>query len=118
MRVHIKAKGDRKEKIGQKKGKKDAGDFNNTPRAAPPHTVRVVENGFAFLHFIFEPGGTAGKYRSRRGWVRRRDSVCSIVRGLAVMKRVFSNPVVALAAGLGLRLYFGLRLAADSGDSV
>src|SRR5258708_21056352 len=34
------------------------------------------------------------------------------------MKRVFSNPIVALAAGLGLRLYFGLRFPANSGDTV
>ena len=34
------------------------------------------------------------------------------------MKRVFSNPVVALAAGLCLRLFFILRFPADSGDTV
>src|SRR5258708_1580445 len=34
------------------------------------------------------------------------------------MKRVFSNPIVALAAGLGLRLYFVLRFPANSGDTV
>jgi len=34
------------------------------------------------------------------------------------MKRVFSNPIVALAAGLGLRLYFVLKFPANSGDTV
>jgi hypothetical protein len=34
------------------------------------------------------------------------------------MKRVFSNPFVALAAGLCLRLFFVLRYPASSGDSV
>jgi len=34
------------------------------------------------------------------------------------MKRVFSNPIVALAAGLCLRLYFVLRFPANSGDTV
>ncbi len=34
------------------------------------------------------------------------------------MKRVFSNPFVALAAGLCLRLYFVLRFPANSGDTV
>jgi hypothetical protein len=35
-----------------------------------------------------------------------------------LMKRVFSNPIVALAAGLGLRLYFVLKFPANSGDTV
>src|SRR6266853_3038490 len=50
--------------------------------------------------------------------VRLRDSVCSIVRCVALMKRVFSNPIVALTAGLCLRLYFVLKFPANSGDTV
>jgi len=34
------------------------------------------------------------------------------------MKRIFSHPLVALAAGLCLRLFLVLRLPADSGDTV
>src|SRR5713101_8771260 len=34
------------------------------------------------------------------------------------MKRVFSNPLVALSAGLCLRLYFVLKFPATSGDTV
>lgn len=34
------------------------------------------------------------------------------------MKRIFSNPVFALAAGLCLRLFFVLKFPADSGDTV
>lgn len=34
------------------------------------------------------------------------------------MKRVFSNPVFAMAAGLCLRLFFVLKFPADSGDTV
>ena len=34
------------------------------------------------------------------------------------MKRVFSNPLTALAAGLCLRLYFVLKFPANSGDTV
>src|SRR5258708_3517191 len=37
---------------------------------------------------------------------------------LALMKRVFSNPLVALTAGLSLRLYFVLKFPANSGDTV
>ena len=47
-----------------------------------------------------------------------RDSVLSIVRCVAPMKRIFSQPVFALAAGLGLRLFFVLKFPADSGDTV
>jgi hypothetical protein len=36
----------------------------------------------------------------------------------ALMKRVFSNPLVALIAGLCLRLYFVLKFPASSGDTV
>jgi hypothetical protein len=34
------------------------------------------------------------------------------------MKRIFSHPLVALAAGLGLRLFFVLKSPANSGDTV
>ncbi len=34
------------------------------------------------------------------------------------MKRIFSNPFVALAAGLGLRLFYVLKFPANSGDAV
>jgi hypothetical protein len=34
------------------------------------------------------------------------------------MKRIFSHPLVALAAGLGLRLFFVFRYPANSGDTV
>jgi hypothetical protein len=34
------------------------------------------------------------------------------------MKRIFSNPIAALAAGLGLRLFFVLGFPANSGDTV
>src|SRR6266480_7921478 len=50
--------------------------------------------------------------------VRLRDSVCSIVRCVALMKRVFSNPLAALTAGLCLRLFFVLKFPANSGDTV
>src|SRR5215467_7332096 len=47
-----------------------------------------------------------------------RDSVCaSIVRCVAPMKRIFSSPVFALVAGLCLRLFFVLKVPADSGDT-
>jgi hypothetical protein len=36
----------------------------------------------------------------------------------ALMKRVFSNPLVALIAGLCLRVYFVLKFPANSGDTV
>src|SRR2546421_2757746 len=47
-----------------------------------------------------------------------RDSGPSIVRCVALMKRVFSNSFVALIAGLCLRLYFVLKFPANSGDTV
>src|SRR3989440_8752004 len=50
--------------------------------------------------------------------VRLRDSVCSIERCVALMKRVFSNPLAALTAGLCLRLFFVLKFPANSGDTV
>src|SRR5712664_3834739 len=37
---------------------------------------------------------------------------------LALIKRVFSNPLVALTAGLCLRLFFALKFPANSGDTV
>ena len=46
------------------------------------------------------------------------ESVCSIVRCVPLMKRIFSHPIVALAAGLGLRLFFVLKYPANSGDTV
>src|SRR5882762_6715645 len=54
------------------------------------------------------------------GWapVRLLDSVFSIVRCVALMKRIFSNTFVALAAGLCLRLFFVLQYPANSGDTV
>src|SRR5690349_24504786 len=55
---------------------------------------------------------------SRLVGVLPRDSVCSIVRCVAPMKRIFSSPVFALAAGLCLRLFFVLKFPADSGDTV
>src|ERR1700719_4171560 len=36
----------------------------------------------------------------------------------ALMKRVFSNPLVVLIAGLCLRLFFVLKFPANSGDTV
>src|SRR6516225_8112582 len=47
-----------------------------------------------------------------------RDSACSIVRCVAPMKRIFSSPVLALAAGLCVRLFFVLKFPAESGDTV
>ena len=40
---------------------------------------------------------------------RLHDSVCSIVRCVAFMKRIFSHTVAALAAGLCLRLFFAFK---------
>jgi hypothetical protein len=58
------------------------------------------------------------EYDSRLGGALPRDSVCSIVRCVSPMKRIFSNPVFALAVGLGLRLLFVLQFPANSGDTV
>src|SRR6266851_9205447 len=44
-------------------------------------------------------------------------SVFSIVRCVARMKRIFSHPLTALAAGLCLRLFFVLKFPANSGDT-
>src|SRR5579864_1128541 len=45
-------------------------------------------------------------------------SRCSIVRCVASMKRIFWNPVAALFAGVGLRLFFVFKYPANSGDTV
>jgi hypothetical protein len=50
--------------------------------------------------------------------VRLHESVCTIVRCVALMKRIFSNPITALASGLCLRLFFVLKFPANSGDTV
>jgi hypothetical protein len=51
------------------------------------------------------------------GPIRLRDSVLSIVRCVAFMKRILSHSILALAAGLGLRLFFILKYpASNSGD--
>ncbi len=54
---------------------------------------------------------------SRLVGVLPRDSVCSIVRCVKPMKRIFSSPVFALAVGFCLRLFFVLKFPADSGDT-
>jgi 4-amino-4-deoxy-L-arabinose transferase-like glycosyltransferase len=46
------------------------------------------------------------------------DSVCSIVRCVSFMRRIFSNPITALLAGVCLRFFFVLKYPAGSGDSV
>jgi hypothetical protein len=46
------------------------------------------------------------------------DSVCSIVRCVQLMKRIFSNPITALSAGACLRLFFVLYYPAGSGDTI
>src|SRR5713226_406784 len=112
------ADGDRHEKIGQQHGQKGSRDFHNAPRAAPAHTLRVVKYRPAFLHESFLLGGTAGSGTSSRDCVRLLYSVYSIVRCVSSMKRIFSNPLVALAAGLSLQLFFVLKFPANSGDTV
>src|SRR5205814_4379208 len=59
-----------------------------------------------------------GATRLPAGQGSLRDSVSSIVRCVAPMKRIFSSPVFALAAGFCLRLFFVLKFPADSGDTV
>jgi hypothetical protein len=49
---------------------------------------------------------------------RLRDSVSSIVRCVWFMKRIFSHPVTASAAGFCLRLIFALKYPGNSGDTV
>jgi hypothetical protein len=46
------------------------------------------------------------------------DSACSIVRCVALMKRIFLNLFASLTAGFCLRLFFVLKFPADSGDTV
>lgn len=46
------------------------------------------------------------------------DSVCSIVRCVSLMKRIFSSPLLPLTAGLCLRFFFVLKYPAGSGDTV
>src|ERR1700688_4317976 len=48
---------------------------------------------------------------------RLRDSVCSIVRCVAFMKRIFSHTVAALAAGLCLRLFFAFKFPFAPSDT-
>src|SRR4029077_10741437 len=52
------------------------------------------------------------------GLDRLRDSVCSIVRCVAFMKRIFSDPVTDLASALCLRLFFVLKYPMVSADTV
>src|SRR5437016_11721808 len=66
----------------------------------------------------FNPAARQAKIDQAGAPVRLRDSVCSIVRCVALMKRVFSNPLAALTAGLCLRLFFVLKFPANSGDTV
>jgi len=51
------------------------------------------------------------------GLDRLRDSVFSIVRCVAFMKRIFSHTVAALAAGLCLRLFFALKFPFAPSDT-
>src|SRR5208282_1274944 len=48
---------------------------------------------------------------------RLRDSVCSIVRCVAFMKRIFSHTAAALLAGLCLRLFFVFKFPFAPGDT-
>src|SRR5438445_11419361 len=66
----------------------------------------------------FNPAARQAKIDQAGAPVRLRDSVCSIVRCVALMKRVFSNPLAALTAGLCVRLFLVLKFAANSGDTV
>src|SRR5439155_1109480 len=66
----------------------------------------------------FNPAARQAKIDQAGAPVRLRDSVCSIVRCVALMKRVFSNPLAALTVGLCLRLFFVLKFPANSGDTV
>src|SRR6266581_1158564 len=66
----------------------------------------------------FNPAARQANIDQAGAPVRLRDSVFSIVRCVPLMKRVFSNPLVALAAGLWLRLYLVLKFPANSGDTV
>src|ERR1700722_3431820 len=46
------------------------------------------------------------------------ESVCSIVRCVPIMRRIFSSAIPALAAGACLRFFFVLKYPAGSGDSI
>jgi hypothetical protein len=46
------------------------------------------------------------------------ESVCTIVRCVSFMRRIFSSAIAALAAGACLRFFFVLKYPAGSGDSV
>src|ERR1700723_3404752 len=48
---------------------------------------------------------------------RLHDSVCSIVRCVALMKRIFWHTVAALAAGLCLRVFFALKFPFAPSDT-
>src|ERR1700682_2725520 len=64
----------------------------------------------------FKPAARVVNHRPVLGGIL--DSVCSIVRCVAFMRRVFSNPITALAAGVCLRFFFVLKYPAGSGDTV
>src|SRR5437879_11325467 len=66
----------------------------------------------------FNPAARQANINQAGAPVRLRHSVYSIVRCVALMKRVFSNPLAALTAGLCLRLFFVLKFPANSGDTV
>src|SRR5437016_13711096 len=65
----------------------------------------------------FNPAARQAKIDQAGAPVRLRDSVCSIVRCVALMKRVLSSPIAALSAGLCLRLFFVLKFPASSNDT-
>src|ERR1700693_4801061 len=46
------------------------------------------------------------------------ESVCSIVRCVSLMRRIFSSAITALAAGACLRFFFVLKYPASSGDTI
>ena len=46
------------------------------------------------------------------------ESVCSIVRCVSFMRRIFSSAITALAAGACLRFFFVLKYPASSGDTI
>src|SRR5215467_3471107 len=72
----------------------------------------------SFMNFAnWRMAGKSTRSRAESFQVLPRGSVCSIVRCDAPMKRIFSNPVFALAAGFCLRLFFVLEFPATSGDT-
>src|SRR5882724_4023699 len=60
-KVHADRDGD--EKICQRYGEQDGGNFHDTPGAAPAHTLRIVKYRSAFLHETFQTGGTVGLWK-------------------------------------------------------